>query len=123
LDECDESCSSENLMHFKFAAGLYYYKSAILDSAETNFRISLRYAEALNDQRMISDNIYFLTDVYLGSNALGRAKPLVYRAMELAEDDRAFPETRLHAYKRLSEYLLKSHRFRDAASYQAKYIQ
>jgi len=121
--QCRVPCSNENMMHFRFASGLNYYRSNLLDSAAICFASSLQHAELLNDQRMISDNIYFLTDIYLDRNEALRAKPLVHQAMRLAESDNAFPETRLHAYLRLSEFYFKTGRFRQAANFQGKYIE
>ena len=122
IEVCGSHCTERSLMHIKLASGLLYQNSKQLSRAEDDFRISYDYAKRIEEPRMVLENIYFLSGFYLQENRISAAEDLLREGEHLIERH-TFPDCALDIYSRFSELYIKKQDFKQASTYQAKYIQ
>jgi tetratricopeptide (TPR) repeat protein len=124
LDLCkDNDCPSYVKIHGFLGLGLVHYFMKEYPQAETFFLKSYAIAKTSLDNRVMLDNLNYLTGTYLAENKILKATVFAHRADSLATVYPFYRNERILTYKRLTEVYQKKDDFEKVAHYQQSFIE
>lgn len=120
---CADTCSELVISNVKFSAGVISFRQQKYAEAEAFFLESYALSERLNDQRILMDNIVYLSQVYIHANNLKLAEKYLTRAEKLVSAGTPYNLELINIYNMLFTLYANSGDYRKVSLYQRKYIQ
>ncbi len=120
---CKKNCSNIMYLHISFCSGVIANGLEDLISAEQHFLSAYKLAKELKDERLLLDNIIFLSEVYLKLNKLNLAEKYLSEAEQLMTADFPYNLELIKVYSGLFTLYSKSGNLKKVAEFQQKYIQ
>jgi len=120
---CADTCSELVISNVKFSVGVISFRQQKYAEAEAYFLESYALSERLNDQRILMDNIVYLSQVYIHTNKLKLAEKYLTRAEKLVAAGTPYNLELINIYNMLFTLYANSGDYRKVSLYQQKYIQ
>ncbi len=121
-DLCGSNCIPFAELHIKYASGYIHFVQNELDDAEHDYKVSLKIAEQIPDQRMYLDNINMLARIQIKKDRLKAAKKYLDKGESVINTGIPFNMEMIKVYGQLGELYLKIEDYERASHYQSQYI-
>jgi tetratricopeptide (TPR) repeat protein len=123
LKSCNSNCPKKLRVFAFYSLGVQSYLLNNLSDAEAQFLTSYDLAKDLNDQRLLLDNIIFLSKIHIHLNQLIRAEEYLNEANELIKAGVPYNLELIKVYHELFQLYFKRKSYEKVATYQNLYIQ